>query len=221
LLSESNTGNNNIGVVAILGMGGVGKTTLAQVVYNDEKVQEHFDLKAWACVSEDFDILRVTKTLLESVTSTTWESNNLDFLRVELIKYLRDKRFLIVLDDLWNDNYNDWDELVTPLNKGNSSSRVAVVAHTFPIHKLELLSDEDSWCLLSKHAFGSEDCCGSKCQNLEAIGIKIAKKCGGLPIAAKTLGGLLRSKVDTKEWTAVIKSEIWNLPNDNICLHCF
>jgi hypothetical protein len=112
LLSESNTGNNNIGVVAILGMGGVGKTTLAQVVYNDEKVIEHFDLRAWSCVSDDFDILRVTKTLLESVTSKLWESNNLDFLRVELMKNLRDKRFLIVLDDLWNDNYNDWDELV-------------------------------------------------------------------------------------------------------------
>ncbi|PNX79175.1 CC-NBS-LRR resistance protein, partial [Trifolium pratense] len=77
LLSDD---NNKLGVVAILGMGGVGKTTLAQMVYNHEKFQEHFDLKAWACVSDDFDILRVTKTLLESVTSKAWESNNLDFL---------------------------------------------------------------------------------------------------------------------------------------------
>ncbi|GAU38254.1 hypothetical protein TSUD_119340 [Trifolium subterraneum] len=225
LLSESSTNNNNIGVVAILGMGGVGKTTLAQLIYNDENVQEHFDLKAWTCVSEDFDILRVTKTLLESVTSRAWESNNLEFLRVELQKIVRDKRFLIVLDDLWNDNYNDWDELVTPLIKGSSGSRmivttrqekVAVVAHTFPIHKLEVLSDEESWSLLSKHAFGRENSCSSKCLNLEAIGRKIARKCGGLPIAAKTLGGLLHSKVDTKEWTAVLNSDIWNLPNDNI-----
>ena len=225
LLSESSTGNNNIGVVAILGMGGVGKTTLAQIVYNDEKVIEHFDLKAWTCVSEDFDILRVTKTLLESVTSKVWESNNLDFLRVELNKNLRDKRFLIVLDDLWNDNYNDWDELVTPLIKGNSGSRVIIttrqqkvaeVAHTFPIHKLEVLSDEDSWSLLSKHAFGSENFCDNKCPNLEAIGRKIARKCSGLPIAAITLGGLLRSKVDAKEWSAILKSDLWKLENDNI-----
>ncbi|MCH79431.1 CC-NBS-LRR resistance protein [Trifolium medium] len=225
LLSESGTSNNNIGVVAILGMGGVGKTTLAQLVYNDEKVQQHFDIKAWSCVSEDFDILRVTKTLLESVTSRPCESNNLDFLRVELKQNLRGKRFLFVLDDLWNDNYNDWDELVTPMVRGNCGSRVIIttrqqkvaeVACTFPIHKLELLSDEDSWSLLSMHAFGSGDCCSNKWPNLEAIGRKIAKKCGGLPIAAKTLGGLLRSKVDTKEWTAILNSDIWSLPNNNI-----
>ncbi|XP_004515735.1 putative disease resistance RPP13-like protein 1 [Cicer arietinum] len=225
LLSDYDTSSNNIGVVAIWGMGGVGKTTLAQLLYNDKKVQEHFDLKVWVCVSEDFNILRVTKSLLESITSGRSESNNLDFLRVELNKNLRGKRFLLVLDDLWNDNYNDWDELVTPLiNRKNGSrviittrqQKVAEVAHTFPIHKVETLSDDDCWSLLSKHAFRSEDCQGNKCPNLEAIGKKIAKKCGGLPIAAKTLGGLLRSKVDAKEWAAILNSDIWNLPNDNI-----
>jgi len=91
LLSQRDTTHNNIGVVAILGMGGLGKTTLAQLVYNDKEVQQHFDMKAWACVSEDFDIMRVTKSLLESVTSTTWDSNNLDVLRVELKKNSREK----------------------------------------------------------------------------------------------------------------------------------
>ena len=81
LLSDNNgTRNNNIGVVAILGMGGVGKTALAQLIYNDEKVQEHFDLQVWVCVSEDFNTLRIIKTLLDSITSKTWNSNNLDIL---------------------------------------------------------------------------------------------------------------------------------------------
>ncbi|XP_045823028.1 putative disease resistance RPP13-like protein 1 [Trifolium pratense] len=225
LLSQKDTTSKNIGVVAILGMGGLGKTTLAQLLYNDEKVQQHFDMKAWACVSEDFDTMRVTKSLLESITSKTWESTNLDFLRVELKKISREKRFLFVLDDMWNDNYNDWEDLVSPFIEGKPGSRVIVttrqqkvaeVAHTFPIQKLEPLSNEECWSLLSKHALGSDEFRHSKNTTLEEIGRKIAKKCGGLPIAAKTLGGLLRSKVDTIEWTSILNSDVWNLPNNNI-----
>ena len=225
LLSQRDTAHNNIGVVAILGMGGLGKTTLAQLVYNDKEVQQHFDLKAWACVSEDFDIMRVTRSLLESVTSRTWDSNNLDILRVELKKNLREKRFLFVLDDMWNDNYNDWGELVSPFIDGKPGSmviittrqrKVAEVAHTFPIHELKLLSNEDCWSLLSKHALGSDEFHHSTNTTLEEIARKIARKCGGLPIAAKTIGGLLRSKVDITEWTSILNNDIWNLSNDNI-----
>ncbi|CAK8565011.1 unnamed protein product [Lathyrus sativus] len=222
LLSESNT---CMDVLAIVGMGGVGKTTLAQLAYNDEKVQKHFDLTAWACVSEDFDVVRVTKNLLESVTKTPWETNNLDLLRVELKKNLNGRRFFIVLDDLWNDNHCDWEELVSPLIYGKNGSKVIITtrnkkvadaARTFPIFELDPLSHEDSWSLLSKHAFGSGNFSETQRRNLEAIGRKIARKSGGLPIAAKTLGGLLRSKVDTKEWIEVFKSDIWNLQKDNI-----
>ncbi|XP_024635468.1 putative disease resistance RPP13-like protein 1 [Medicago truncatula] len=233
LVSDVGTSrNNNLGVAAIVGMGGVGKTTLAQFVYNDAKVEQHFDFKAWVCVSEDFDVIRATKSILESIVRNTtsagskvWESDNLDILRVELKKNSREKRFLFVLDDLWNDDYNDWLELVSPLNDGKPGSsviittrqqKVAEVAHTFPIQELEPLSHEDCWSLLSKHAFGSKDSDHSKYPNLEEIGRKIAKKCGGLPIAAKTLGGLMRSKVVEKEWSSILNSNIWNLRNDKI-----
>ncbi|AES69619.2 putative P-loop containing nucleoside triphosphate hydrolase, leucine-rich repeat domain, L [Medicago truncatula] len=225
LLSQRDTTHNAIGVVAILGMGGLGKTTLAQLVYNDKEVQQHFDMRAWACVSEDFDIMRVTKSLLESVTSTTWDSNNLDVLRVELKKHSREKRFLFVLDDLWNDSYDDWDELVSPFIDGKPGSmviittrqeKVAEVAHTFPIHELKLLSNEDCWSLLSKHALRVGEFHRTRNSTFEEIGRKIARKCGGLPIAAKTIGGLLGSKVDIIEWTTILNSNVWNLPNDKI-----
>ncbi|CAL5204246.1 unnamed protein product [Lathyrus oleraceus] len=224
--------NNNLGVVAILGMGGLGKTALAQLVYNNEKVEQHFDFKVWVCVSEDFDVLRVTKSLLESVVRNTtsasskvWESDNLDILRVELNKNTRKKRFLFVLDDLWNDNYNDWDELVSPLIEGKPGSsviittrqqKVADMAKTFPVYKLDPLSHEDCWSILSKHALRSDEYHANKNTALEEIGRKIARKCGGLPLAAKTMGGLLRSRVDTMTWTDILNSNVWNLANDNI-----
>ncbi|PNY05168.1 CC-NBS-LRR resistance protein [Trifolium pratense] len=224
LMSESgnNNSNNNLGVVAVFGVGGVGKSTLARIVYDDEKVNEHFDLKAWVRMSEDFDVVRVTKTITESVTSGSYGINDPDYMRAELKKEVRGRRFLIVLDGLWNYSYNDWHGIVAPLIKGKYGSRVVIttryeevakVAHTFPIHKLEPLSEEDCWPLLSKYVFGSV---GNKFPNLEAIGRNIARKCGGLPLAAKIVGRLLSSKIDEKEWIEIMNNDIWNLSKDNI-----
>ena len=88
-------------------MGGVGKTTLAQLVYNKELVTERFDVRAWVCVSQEFDVLRITKTILEAVTSSAGDTNDLDLLQVRLNKSLVGKKFLIVLDDILNKNYLD------------------------------------------------------------------------------------------------------------------
>ncbi|CAK8564994.1 unnamed protein product [Lathyrus sativus] len=222
LLSDSGT---NLGVVAILGDGGVGKTTLAELVYNHKEVNEHFDLKMWIRLSEGFDIVRVIKALVASKYVSSYRDNDLDYLQLELKLKLKCRRFLFVLDDLWNVGYNDWHELVAPLVNGKLGSRVIIttrqekvaeVVRTFPIHKLEPLSYEDCWSLLSKHAFGSKDYGGNRYPNLEAIGRKITRKCRGLPLAAKTLGGLLSSNVDAKEWIAILISNIWNISDYNI-----
>ncbi|XP_054818126.1 putative disease resistance RPP13-like protein 1 isoform X2 [Prosopis cineraria] len=223
LLGDEDPKGNGIGVITIWGMGGLGKTTLAQLLYNDEKVQKHFDSKAWACVSDDFSVLEVTRNLLESVTSKVYESKNLDSLRVELKNSLTNKRFLIVLDDLWNEKYSHWEDLVTPFHSGRRGSiiivttrqkRVVEITHTFPVHELRCLSDDNCWLLLSKHAFANED--PNKYPELGAIGKQIARKCGGLPIAVKTIGGVLRSKVDEKEWNKILNSNQWDIPNDDV-----
>ncbi|XP_057433570.1 putative disease resistance protein At3g14460 [Lotus japonicus] len=218
VLSDDDSKSNDIEVITILGMGGMGKTTMAQVLYNDSTVQRHFDMKAWACVSEDYDVFRITKNLVESFTSKINNSTNLDVLRVELKNSLKDKKFLLVLDDLWNEKYNDWHHLITPLCSGKKGSKIIVTTrqqrvselthtHSSPICELKLLTDENCWCLLAKHAFGNEDC--DRYPVLVEIGRKIAKKCGGLPLAAKTLGGLLRSNLDVKEWNRVLNSNLW------------
>ncbi|XP_021832505.1 putative disease resistance RPP13-like protein 1 [Prunus avium] len=179
-------------------MGGVGKTTLARLLYNDVKVKGYFTHKAWACVSEDYDAIRVTKTLLESVTSKPCNMTDLNLLQVELREQLKGRKFLFVLDDLWNEKYSDWKCLQTPFTSGARGSKVIVttrnknvasVMQNVPIQYLEPLSHENCWLLLAKHAFGNENC--SAHPNLEEIGKQIARKCNGLP----------RSQIPLQPWT--------------------
>ncbi|XVF69633.1 hypothetical protein PTKIN_Ptkin11bG0097300 [Pterospermum kingtungense] len=117
---------DGIGVVPIVGMGGIGKTSLAQIVYNDNKVKELFDLKFWVCVSENFDVFRVTKAILEAITSLSCEVRELDLLQVKLTECLMDKKFPLVLDDVWNENYVHWEALKRPLTHGALGSKIIV-----------------------------------------------------------------------------------------------
>ncbi|KAF2305289.1 hypothetical protein GH714_003485 [Hevea brasiliensis] len=223
LLLSDDANVNNLGVIPIVGMGGIGKTTLAQHVYNDSRVQEWFDLKAWVYVSEEFNVFKITKDIFEETTLKTSDVNTLNKLQLELKTRLRGKKFLLVLDDVWNDKYGDWDILRRPLKAGARGSRIVVTTRnqnvasimcTIPTHDLGELSDDDCWFLFAKHAF-TDGNFGSY-STLEPIGREIVRKCKGLPLAAKTLAGLLRSKENAKEWEKVLKSSLWNLSNDNI-----
>ncbi|KAB2076057.1 hypothetical protein ES319_A06G013900v1 [Gossypium barbadense] len=207
--------HDDLSVYAICGMGSLGKTTIAQLVYNDENVAEVFDLRGWVCVSDDFDIKRLTKAIVESFGGKSGDIQELDPLQRCLVEKLAGKRLLLVLDDVWNKSHGKWDRLKQALQCGQKGSTVivttrdediAVMMATTPFCRLGCLSDHDSWSLFKKRAFGMEKT-GSNA-NLETIGRQIVQRCGGVPLAIKAIGSRLRFRSQESEWLRVKDSKI-------------
>ncbi|XP_057807779.1 putative disease resistance RPP13-like protein 1 [Salvia miltiorrhiza] len=213
---------DNVSVIPIVGMGGIGKTTLAQLVYNDRNVKQNFHVRAWVCVSDEFDVTSITEKLYASVTGEPGKSKALDILQVRLKEELGKSKFLIVLDDVWNENYVKWGDLCAPFQLGTRGSRIIVTTRNESVasvvgsprsaYHVKLLTDDDCLSLLAQHAGRSFH----DNTALKEVGLGLVKKCKGLPLAAKTLGGLLRSKETKEEWRDVLNSKIWDLPEENI-----
>uniref|UniRef100_A0A6N2M2K2 NB-ARC domain-containing protein n=1 Tax=Salix viminalis TaxID=40686 RepID=A0A6N2M2K2_SALVM len=211
------TNADDLSIYAIWGMGGLGKTTLAQLVYNEERVKQHFDLKIWVCVSTDSNIKRLTKAIIESIEASCG-LEELDPLQQRLQQKLTRKKFLLVLDDVWDDCGDSWSKLKEMLRCGAKGSVVLVttriemvarrMATTF-VHHIRELSEEDSWHLFQRLAFGMRR--KEEWAHLEKIGVSIVKKCGGVPLAIKALGNLMRLKDTEDQWMAVKESEMWDL----------
>ncbi|KAK4253982.1 hypothetical protein QN277_009420 [Acacia crassicarpa] len=219
LLSDDD--NNKISVLPIVGMGGIGKTTLTQVAYNNDQVKQKFDLRAWVCVSEEFDVSKITKSIVESITCHACGMKDLNLLQLDLKDKLSGKKFLIVLDDVWNESYVDWDLLRRPFESGTRGSKilittrsekVASVVRTLSPYCVGNLSDDNCWLIFSKHACLYVDSVVDS--NIESLGRDIVKKCKGLPLVAKTLGGLLRFRRDIRDWNIILKSEMWDLSKE-------
>ncbi|XP_058766615.1 putative disease resistance protein RGA4 isoform X2 [Vicia villosa] len=187
---------DNVSVIPIVGIGGLGKTALAQLVYNDNDVHKHFELKMWAYVSDEFDIKKIAQEIIGEEKNSLMEQ-----VQQQLRDKIRGKKFLLVLDDMWNEDRELWLKLKSLFTEGGKGSMVIVttrsqtvakIAGTHPPLFLEGLDSQKSMELFSRVAFGE-----LKEQNdLELLGIgrDIVKKCAGIPLAIRTIGSLLFSR---------------------------
>ncbi|KAL5735630.1 hypothetical protein ACOSQ2_030418 [Xanthoceras sorbifolium] len=216
MLLRHEPGDANFDVIPIVGMGGIGKTTFARHVYNDKEVED-FNPKAWICVSDNFDVLKISKAILDSITSSSCDKKEFSAVQNLLRDALNGKKFLIVLDDVWSRSYDSWENLKAPFMAGAPGSKIIVTTRSIEVastmrprecYDLKLLSDEDCWSTFLKHESNSRI---SANWNSDMIREKVVQKCKGLPLAAKTLGGLLYHKETEDQWMDILNSKVWDV----------
>uniref|UniRef100_A0A2N9IJX1 Uncharacterized protein n=1 Tax=Fagus sylvatica TaxID=28930 RepID=A0A2N9IJX1_FAGSY len=192
----------------------------SQLVYNDVRVETHFEMRIWVCVSDDFQIRRLVRAIIKSIDGSACSLSELDPLQQILQEKLHGRRLLLVLDDVWNEYHDKWDGLKDALRCGVQGSMVIVttqienvalmMATILPIHHMGCLSKDDSWSLFKGRAFGVGRV--EEKSELKSIGKEIVKKFGGVPLAIKALGSLMSLKNRKSEWLSMKESEIWDLP---------
>ncbi|CAO2186857.1 unnamed protein product [Urochloa humidicola] len=210
---------NNVSVLPIFGIGGIGKTTLAQLIYNHERVRVHFTVRIWVCVSDLFDEKRMVKEIVETISEPNTDLPcDLRGLQAKLQEKIKSQKFLLVLDDMWEITKEKWEQFYAQLSHGLEGSMILVttrdrnMAHLVatsnckPV-QLEGLPADTFWEFFKKCVFDKE--LPESYPNLQDIGRSISSKLCGTPLAAKTLGRLLNSNLTEEHWMTVNNSELW------------
>ncbi|XP_026438662.1 putative disease resistance protein RGA3 isoform X2 [Papaver somniferum] len=220
--SSSSSANFSPQVISIVGMGGIGKTTLAQSVYKDNSIERSFEPRAWVCISDDFDIFLILRKILESFTGEACALSNVHVLVRKVHEKISGKKYLLVLDDLWNENAEDWEKLKGYLSGGAQGSKIlvttrkekvaSIVRGTIPPYNLTTLCNQECWLIIKNRAFSP----GGAVETLTMsnIGEEISRKCAGLPLAANFLGGLMRLKRKESDWLAIRDDDVFNTPEN-------
>ncbi|PSS24917.1 Disease resistance protein [Actinidia chinensis var. chinensis] len=227
LISWLVEGSPKRGVISVVGMGGIGKTTLAKIVYDHPRVTKHFNCHAWISVSETYKMEELLKTMIKKFYQKKKKQNesadgNNDKMDVtslieKLRHHLEGKRYVVVFDDVWDSQFWGFIKNALP-DKADKGSRVVIttrsdaVADSFKdspfyhVHKLQLLPKDMAWDLFCKKAFKTDS--GGVCPPaLTDLSWNIVNRCGGLPLALVTIGGVLSTKEKvTQQWQTFLLS---------------
>ncbi|XP_060169613.1 putative late blight resistance protein homolog R1B-17 [Lycium barbarum] len=205
---------SKLDVVAIFGMGGIGKTTLAKRVYHDKLIEYHFYIRAWITISQRYSVRNLLLGLLNCTSRVPFRMDELgnEELAEQLYKSLKGRRYLIVMDDIWDTK--TWNDVRRYFPNDNNGSRIMVTSRIMEVadfispynrpHQMRFLTADESWTLLQEKVLGLESCSDYE---MERIGMQIAQKCKGLPLAIVMAAGIL-SKVSATptRWSAVAGS---------------
>ncbi|CAM0953219.1 unnamed protein product [Alopecurus aequalis] len=216
--------SDSIMVVAIVGVGGIGKTTLAKKVFNDEAIQGKFCKKIWLSITQEFTEVELLRTAIAAVDGNLPKlgggAGDKALLMPALASVVRDKRFFLVLDDMWA--ISGWNNLLkSPFSYGAPGSRVLMTTRhdtvargmkvVHPYHHVDKLDHEDAWSLLKKQVLTTEKS-EPAIDILQDIGMQIIEKCDGLPLAIKVMGGLLCHKgKERRDWETVLNDDLWSV----------